>query len=36
VVEQLADRDLAAVRDEARQPPLDAVGEVQLAFGDQL
>ena len=36
VVQQLAKRDVLAVRDEAGQPPLDAVGEVELAFGDEL
>ena len=36
VVEQLADRDLAPVRNEAGQPLLDAVVQAELAFGDQL
>ena len=36
VVEQLADADRVAVRDEPRQPALDRVGEAELAFADQL
>jgi hypothetical protein len=34
VIEQLADGDRFAIRDEPRQPPFDGVVEAQLAFGD--
>ena len=36
VVEQLADADRVAVRDESRQPALDRVGEAELALADEL
>ena len=36
VVQQVAKGDVLAVRDEAGEPALDAVGEMERAFGDQL
>jgi hypothetical protein len=36
VIEQLADGDRFAIRDEPRQPPFDGVVEVELGFGDEL
>ena len=36
MVEQLADRDPGAVRDESGQPLLDSVVEAELALADQL